>query len=192
MSVACSVLAAGASRRLGQPKQLVQIHESSTLVRWAAECACRTRCSPVSVILGAHALDVREALMGLPIEIVSGFDWREGIAASIRTATHFAIERAASGLMLCVCDQPLLSTDHLNELWEASEGGERLAASYYANRPGVPAVFPARYFRVLMGLRGDAGAASFLRFAENVALVPWWEGQIDVDCPDQLPGRARW
>ena len=40
MNVACAVLAAGASARLGKPKQLLAFNGSSTLVHWAAKCAC--------------------------------------------------------------------------------------------------------------------------------------------------------
>lgn len=190
MSVACAVLAAGGSSRLGRPKQLVRVHESSTLVRWAAQCACGSCCWPVSVVVGAAGSDVSEAVGSLPIDIVSGFEWREGIAASIRAATHWAADREATALLICLCDQPLLSTRHLNALWRASNEGEKLAASYYAGKPGVPAVFPARDFGALVALRGDEGAASFLRSTPGVVHVPWWEGEIDVDTPLDLLDRA--
>ncbi len=190
MSVACAVLAAGGSRRLGRPKQLLSVHESSTLVRWAAQCACGSRCWPVSVVVGAAASDVTDAVGSLPVDVVTSFDWREGIAASIRAATHWAVDREATALMLCVCDQPHLSTRHLNALWRASEAGRRLAASHYAGKPGVPAVFPARDFGTLIALHGDEGAASFLRAAPGVVHVPWWEGEIDIDTPEDLIGRA--
>jgi CTP:molybdopterin cytidylyltransferase MocA len=190
MSVACSILAAGGSQRLGRPKQLVRVRESSTLVRWAAQCACGSRCSPVSLTLGAAADAVVEAVASLPVELVSGFDWREGIAASIRAATLWAIDRKASALMLCLCDQPLLSTLHLNTLFHASDAGRRLAASYYAGKPGVPAIFPEHTFATLLELHGDRGASDFLRSTPGVLSVPWWEGEVDVDTPEDLTGRA--
>jgi len=52
------------------------------------------------------------------------------------------------------------------------------------------AVFPARDFGTLVALRGDEGAASFLRSAPGVVGVQWWEGEIDIDTPEDLIGRA--
>jgi CTP:molybdopterin cytidylyltransferase MocA len=186
VTVACTVLAAGASRRLGRPKQLLSVHGSSTLVRWSLECACSLGCGPVSVTVGAGASAVTEALSRLPIEVIGGFDWREGIAASIRAATSWALARGAGALLICVCDQPLLSSRHLRRLLAASAGGARLAASRYAGAAGVPAVFPAHDFGALLSLRGDAGAGAYLRHAAGVALVPWPDGELDVDTPDDL------
>jgi len=186
MSVACAVLAAGGSRRLGRPKQLVRVHDSTTLVRWAAQCACGSCCWPVSVVVGAAASDVADAVGSLPIDLVTSLHWREGIAASIRAATRWALAREATALMICLCDQPLLRTSHLNTLFRASAAGECLAASHYAGKLGVPAVFPARHFGRLLALRGDEGAAGFLRSMPDVVAVPWCEGELDVDSPEDL------
>jgi len=92
----------------------------------------------------------------------------------------------ASALMLCVCDQPWLSTEHLDALWVASLGGMRLAASQYGGLPGVPAVFPDHYFPRLSRLRGDRGAAAILRAAPELVTVPWPLGSVDVDVPADL------
>lgn len=183
MNVACAVLAAGASARLGKPKQLLPFNGSSTLVHWAVECACCSCCSRVGVVVGSRSDEVSASVKGLPVEVIDGFDWREGMAASIRAAALWAIDRGADALMLCVCDQPFLTTHHLNALWFASENGKRLTASYYAGKTAVPAVFPERYFGALLALRGEEGGAGILRREPNVARVAWPEGAVDVDTP---------
>jgi len=138
------------------------------------------------VVVGARSAEVTESVRGLPVEILEGFDWREGMAASIRTAALWAIDRGADALMLCVCDQPFLTAHHLNALWFASANGKRLAASYYAGKTAVPAIFPERYFGALLALRGDEGGAGILRREANVAHVAWPEGAVDVDTPSDL------
>src|ERR1700753_3978297 len=112
MNLACAVLAAGGSVRLGTPKQLLAFNGSSTLVHWAAECACSSSASRVAVVVGARSADITASVADLPLEILEGTEWREGMAASIRTAALWAIDRGAGALMLCVCDQPFLTTRH--------------------------------------------------------------------------------
>jgi molybdenum cofactor cytidylyltransferase len=183
MNLACAVLAAGASSRLGTPNQLLPFHGSSTLVHWAAECACKSSASRVAVVVGARSDDIAASVADLPLELLEGAAWHEGMAASIRTAALWAVDRGADALMLCACDQPFLTSRHLNALWFASEHGKRLAASYYGGKTAVPAVFPQRYFGALLALRGEEGGSGILRREPNVARVAWPEGAFDIGVP---------
>jgi molybdenum cofactor cytidylyltransferase len=181
MTVACTVLTPGAAVGLDAPERFIHFHEPESLVHWAAQCACGSRCSRVSVVAGAHAEQVIASVADLPIEIIRGFDGNEGQAAAIRAATLWAIDRSSAALLLCSADQPFLTTRHLNALWYASEHGTRLVASYYSGRAGVPAVFPERHFGSLLALRGDEGADVALRRMSGAVCVAWPEGAIEVD-----------
>jgi molybdenum cofactor cytidylyltransferase len=186
-----AVLAAGASRRLGVPKQLLKWREGCSLVRQTAQRLCAARVRRSAVIVGASAAQVVESLAGLDVDVVSSEDYQEGMAASIRAAAAWASQRAAEALLLCVCDQPSLGTPHLDSLLAAWSADGCLSASYYAEKCAVPAVFPARYFAELQRLRGDRGAASILAAASPVALVEWPEGELDVDTPSDWARAVR-
>lgn len=184
MNAVGAVLAAGASRRLGSPKQLLQLPNGSSLVRQSAQRLCASRVRRSSVIVGGPSAErVAESLVGLPLDVVPSENPDEGIAASIRAAAHWASRFQADALLLCVCDQPSLSTAHLDTLLEATGQPQRLVASRYAGRRAVPAVFPARYLAELANLHGDVGAAGILRAAAQITLVEWPEGELDVDTP---------
>ncbi len=182
--VGCAVLAAGASRRLGYPKQLA-LHRGVPLVRWAALCATRSTAAETALVVGAHAPAVTEAVSGLPITVLDNPEWGEGIASSIRTAVAWAERQGHHGLLLALCDQPRLTPAHLSHLIQLFEQSGLAVASRYAEKNAVPAIFPRLDFADLSGLRGDSGAGRLLNGGAIVVDVSWPDGAVDVDTEDE-------
>ena len=178
------VLAAGASRRLGRPKQLVRVR-GVALVNEVAGCA-RAVCDRVAVVLGAHAAQIAPALDGLDVEPVDNADWREGVASSIRAGVAWAERAGADALLLLVCDQLRLGRAHLAAIADAHRATGGAVASRYARRLGVPALFPRAQLAALAGLRGDAGARAVLAGLAEVVAIDWPDGELDLDVPAQL------
>ena len=178
--IACAVLAAGASRRLGHPKQL-SLHRGEPLVRLAARCVVRSRANVAAVVVGAHAESVRDAVAGLPIEVLQNSDWEQGMAASVRVAAAWAARHDFEALLLTLCDQPRLVAPHLDLLIAEFERTGLPIASYYAHKSAVPALFPRSTFDALATLRGDSGASRLLNDGRAAIRVPWPDGEFDVD-----------
>jgi CTP:molybdopterin cytidylyltransferase MocA len=179
------VLAAGGSRRLGEPKQLLRL-AGQALVRRAALAALGSRAERVLVVTGAHAERVEAAVAGLAVEPVRCEAWETGLAASLRTGVSAALAPGDASVLLLLADQPGVDATLLDRLiaLQRNEGHE-LAASHYGGEPGVPAIFAPRFARELLALAGDRGAkALLLRERARVALVPFANGALDVDTPD--------
>jgi CTP:molybdopterin cytidylyltransferase MocA len=181
VSIAAVVLAAGASRRLGSPKQLEMVG-GETLLERAVRVARGAGCSPVIVVLGAEAPLMPRS--GMPVGVLSVMNnqWAEGMASSVRAGVR-ACDAAVEGVVLMTCDQPAITAEHLQSLMS----GHEIRASRYAGRNGVPAFFPRRYFDELLALTGDTGARALLVAAEAVDLK---DGDLDVDTAEDLK-RAR-
>ena len=192
MSVAAIIVAAGASRRLGQPKQLVKI-DGEPLLHRAIRCARKAGASPVFVVLGAHRERIESAIDFGATAIVVNEDWEEGLASSIRAGIKAAEKDAAAtaGLLLMTCDQPRVTAEHLRQLIEKFHAQARpvLIASTYAGIRGIPAIFPREAHGELLALRGDKGARPLLQEPPwPVIEVPLEGGEIDIDSPDDLAG----
>ena len=186
--IAAVVLAAGESSRLGRPKQLLP-RRGRSLLRHAVDCATVAGCEPVVVVLGAGAEEMRGALSGAGARPVVNADWRSGLGSSVRAGVA-ALASSAAGVravLLLACDQPRLEPVVLRRLVAAFDRGARIAACGYAGTVGVPALFDRALFDELLALDGREGARSVLRaHAAEVTAVPWPEGAVDVDTPEDL------
>lgn len=186
------LLAAGASTRLGQPKQLLRLPAfgSETLIDHAVGLAREAETAPIFVVLGAHAEEIRLEAELLDCILVRNEAWAEGMGSSLRLGISAVIENApgASGAMVLVCDQPALSVDHLRKLLDTHRGNpETIAASRYAGRPGVPAVFPRALFPALLKLQGDKGARSILQQSRwAIHTIEFPGGELDLDSPEDV------
>jgi molybdenum cofactor cytidylyltransferase len=172
--IALVVLAAGASRRFGSPKQLAVL-DGETLLRRAARVAAawaaRADDRRAFVVLGAHITDV-------DLEVVINPHWEEGLATSIHAAVHAAHDAAA--LLITLADQPGVTEDDLERITRTDAP---IVAAAYAGTVGVPAMFHRSQFDALLALRGDQGAKSLLVNAVSVE-VP--KAAWDIDRPQDL------
>lgn len=182
---AALVLAAGASTRLGSPKQLVEL-DGETLVHRAARLALEASCAPVVVIEGA--VELRSALAGLTVELVRCDDWALGMGASIRRGMQALGDRADAVVILLV-DQFRLVADDVRTL--ITTGGS-IVATEYDDGPGVPARFSGASLEVLRTLAPESGARSWLRThrSEVTAVRLAGAGQ-DLDRPEDFFAQRR-
>jgi CTP:molybdopterin cytidylyltransferase MocA len=180
--IAAALLAAGASRRLSRPKQLLPCR-GAPLVRAVASELSATCCDRVVVVLGAHAGVVAPALAGLPIALEVNVLWSEGIASSIRCAVAWALRAGCDRLALVACDQPRLRAAHVDALIALHRTCAGIVASRYAGVAGTPAVFGASDFPSLVALAGDSGARHLLASART---IDWPAGAYDVDTPEDV------
>lgn len=180
--MAAVVLAAGSSRRMGNPKLLLR-WRGATLLRRAAEAALGA-CPRVVVVVGPEPERMREELRGLPVEVVVNPDHGEGIASSLRRGVQSVHD--ADAVLVTLADQPAVAAEHLRRLVQAyRSSGARLVAASYAGTVGVPAVFGRELFPELLSLRGDAGAKRVVeRHRDEAVLVPVPEAAVDVDTPE--------
>lgn len=181
-AVAGVVLAAGASRRMGQAKLLLRWGGVS-LLRRAVEAAAAA-CRRVVVVVGPDPDRMRAELGGLPVQVVANPDYAEGIASSLRCGLRAA--RDAPAVLVVLADQPAVTAEQLCRLVrEYRRTGAPVVAASYAGTVGVPAVFSRQLFPELLALTGDVGARGVIdRHRDETILVPVPEAAVDVDTPE--------
>lgn len=185
------VLAAGESRRMGQPKQLLR-WQGEPLVTRAARSALESGASETIVITGAVSEQVEAALEPLRREAggylrtVFNPAWQDGQAGSVRAAVE-ALPAACEAALFLPVDQPRLPAALLRRLWQSWRAGNDLAAVAVDGAiRGAPALFDRRFFGQLSQIQGDRGGGALLhRHAAEVSAIETPEAWLtDVDTPE--------
>jgi len=186
MNTGIVILAAGESTRMGEPKQLLK-YRGRTLLRHTVDVARSLPCSPVTVVLGAHAEDIRAQFEAPRVALVENPDWREGMGTSLRTGLTALLDahREITAVIFMLCDQPFVTPAHLRTLVEThKKRGRPIVASEYDGGLGVPALFARTLFPELLALNGADGARQVIGTHRAKAIgVPFSEGAVDIDTP---------
>ena len=189
MTVAGLVLAAGAGRRFGGPKALVEL-DGERLVDRAVRVLGEGGVTSRYVVQGAADLT---GLTGA--EVVDNPDWAEGMGSSLRVGLA-AMPAAVAAVLVVPVDQPGLTAVALARVLAAAEGDpqEALVVATYAGRRGHPVLLGRRHWPgVATTAVGDSGARAFLRTRTDVAEVECADvaSGLDIDEPADLEAFGR-
>lgn len=189
------LLAAGASSRLGRPKQLVEIHGQSLVRRaaknWLGLGSYGVELLPLTVVAGHAAGKVEQQLADLPVDVEVCPDWSDGMGASLAFGAGL-VPREADGVMVMLCDQWRLDSSGLFCLVEswfsdisaicASQWGLKNALLY-----GPPCIYPCNFIHELKCIQKDRGARSLIdRHRDSTRFVQLDEAEFDLDTAEDL------
>lgn len=187
VTFAIIILAAGSSRRLGRPKQLLS-YNGTSLLSHVIDQANLSGADPVIVVLGAGANELLKEIDDKKIHSIVNPYWEQGIASSIRAGvtTLQVIAPAIQAVTIAVCDQPFLSATLLQQLQaKFLETKSPIVASSYGTTIGTPVLFDRSCFTDLLRLHGDKGARQLiLSRPGDVVTVEFPKGSIDIDTPE--------
>jgi molybdenum cofactor cytidylyltransferase len=183
--IAGVVLAAGAGRRFGAPKQLADLGGRPMLERVLAAIAA----APLDrafVVLGAEAEAIVAGVDLRSAEAVICEDWEAGLSASLRTGVACADAIGAEAAVVVLGDQPMISPNAIAKTI-AARGGVAAVRANYGGTPGHPVLLERELFAKVGGLRGDAGARALLAgVSVREVDCDGLGSPVDVDTPPEL------
>ena len=148
------VLAAGSSRRLGTPKQVLPYRET-TILGATLDVARAAGFDQIIVTLGGAAQAVRHVVPLDGADVVAVDDFGTGCSASLRVALQRVDPRAA-GIVLMLGDQPHVAPETVQRIVAAAPGADVMVCRY-ADGIGHPFWFSRDVFGELSQLHGDKG-----------------------------------
>ncbi|MEW4925575.1 nucleotidyltransferase family protein [Algibacter sp. 2305UL17-15] len=184
-NIAIVILAAGASSRMGSPKQLLNWGNTS-LIQHTLNIAKTTKAVKTFVVLGADSEKIKEEIKEAKVSIILNPEWELGLGKSIARAASviFNSKENFDGILVALADQPFVTPSFLNQMIdEFSLNKNGIIATFYnTKKNGVPVLFAKSYLSELNKLDDDFGAKLILEKHESKvkSLVPNFEN-LDID-----------
>lgn len=186
-SMACLIVAAGAARRFGSPKQLA-VFRGKTLLAWAIHHAQTAGFDPIVVVSGAHREAV-ESQLGEALLHYHHTAWQEGMPSSIRAglAQLLALPNWQYGCIL-PADMPFFDASHLQTYAAALAQVEAAAvvATDYEGLPGLPAIISRSLAESIQTLNPQQALRPFLSEQSPIICFPDGPHTKDIDQPADL------
>jgi CTP:molybdopterin cytidylyltransferase MocA len=180
--VAGVLLAAGAGRRMGGPKALLEVGGEPLVIR-GIRLLTDAGCVPVVVVVGAGAAEVT-ARCGPGVLTVEATDWQTGMGASLRAGLTALEDVPVDACVVALVDQPLVTPTVVRRLVEAHEAGAVAAVATYAGLQRNPVLLTrSTWPGVARAAVGDAGARDWLRAHPEIVVAVECS---DAGAPDDL------
>lgn len=183
--IAGVILAAGASTRLGRPKQLLVL-QGQPVLQWVVDVAA-AELEETVLVLGHEAARV-ESRLGMPsnVRVVLNPDYGDGQASSLQAGLR-ALGPEIDAAVILLGDQPGIRPDAVRGAIEAyRRTGQPLVRTEYRGRPGHPVLLDRSVWPDVMELEGDRGAREILadRTEGVVRVEREEEPPVDLDTPE--------
>jgi len=179
--VSAVVLAAGQSKRMGRPKQLLKLGDK-TLVEHVVDRMLQTDVGEVIVVVGAYRQRIEEILANYRVKCIFNehYNWGQGTSVAAGAA---AVGDQASGIIYAVADQPFLSPAFINKMIRVFEETKPLILK---PEVGMPAIFDISLRPELMALTGEAGGRQLIeKYRERVMIMPGCPEMMTVDVDNE-------
>ncbi len=187
--ISAIVLAAGESKRMGRPKQLLE-WQGKPLLQHSLESLINSAADEIILVLGHEADRIREALPALPIKIVINRDYQQGMASSLRQGL-LAMDRSSEAFLVLLADQPGIGPEIVNTIirtFRQADPRRGIVRPVYRGRRGHPVLISAQYRKEALRLRGDVGARQILmNHPGDVLEIDVEDNAVleDIDTPEE-------
>lgn len=188
LNIAFVILAAGESKRMGKPKQLI-LWKGEMLIKHIVRIAKTSCAKDVFVVLGAHS-NLIIPYLDEDVKVLINYNWKKGLASSIVCAMKYfsKLDNKYDGIIFSLVDQPLIEEYHYSSLINTFKSCDySIVATEYDDFAGVPAIFSSKLFSELNQLKGNQGAKKIIRQnITNTFLLKSNNQLIDIDTPEDF------
>lgn len=193
MSDVCIViLAAGMSKRLGRPKQVLPL-AGEPIIAHVGKRARASKAARVATVIGGAKDETQAALEDIVDELIINDAYEQGQGTSIAAGVRYLqstshLLGSCEAIIFLLGDQPGIDPAVIDAVTEAWEDGGRIVMAKYADRAGHPVLFDRAYWNDLARLDGDVGGRAVIdQHRDDVVYVP-----VDAESPMDVDTETDW
>ncbi len=180
------LLAAGNSIRMGEENKLLLPVQGQALFLKLIQAMEGSKLDELIVVLGHDYKKMIEMCKSSRLKLGINGNHLEGQTSSIKAGMQL-LNPTTDAVMICLCDMPLITSDHLDQLIQDFEGGTILRPMQ-GKRPGNPSIFSKEFFPEIMDCVDNDGCKSVL--SGNIDKVRHFETPdtaffVDIDTPGE-------
>ena len=184
MNISATILAAGSSERMESVNKLLLPYKGEALIKIVSKTLIDSLLDPVFVVTGFEHNKVAKSIPKSLDKIIYNKDWRKGMSISIYKAIS-SLPANIDGNMIVLGDMPLIKVKTINKLRAAflNNNGEKIIYAEYFGSQANPVIFPKKYFRQILLLKGDRGCKDIISQNINKAIgVNINSSEVIFDC----------
>ena len=187
--ISAIVLAAGKSKRMGRPKQMLA-WQGKTLLRHVLESLMKSDADEIILVLGHEAEAIRKGLTEFQIKIVINPDYKQGMASSLRQGL-LAMNPTSEAFLVLLADQPGIGPEIMNRMirdFQRADPKRGIVRPVYQGLRGHPVLIGVKYLQEALQLQGDVGARQILmNHPEDIIEIEVDQDVVlkDIDTPEE-------
>ena len=184
MNISATILAAGSSERMEEANKLLLPYRSEALIKIVSKMLIDSLLDPIFIVTGYEHDKVVKLLPKSLDNIIYNKDWHKGMSRSIYKAIS-SLPANIDGNMIVLGDMPLIKVETINKLRSAflNNNGEKIIYAEYFGKQANPVIFPKKYFKEMLLLKGDNGCKDIIsQNRKNTLGVSVDSSEVIFDC----------
>ena len=180
------ILAAGLSKRMGQPKLLLPI-KGKPLFRYPLEQAMRNRMKPICLIAGQHMQAFQTESSDLVnVEYIYNPGYEKGMSSSLKIGIE-NIKYRTDAAIIFLADQPFVPDLVIQSMIEQFDNDTRIVRPQYQGNSGHPILIDKSLYDEFLNLEGDQGGKEIIKkYKKDTKILSFdhtfWG--MDIDTPE--------
>ncbi len=149
--VACFILAAGMSKRMGSENKLLKKYKNKIIINQTLKNHSESKLEKLNIIIGHDKESLNDTLRNFQIGVIENDNYMSGMLSSIKRINDY-IDNEVTGIMISLADMPLVSSKDINSILDTFllHDEKKICIPEFNGRLGNPIIIPLEIYKKII------------------------------------------